>query len=192
MCSAAEKMSKSPGNGPRQDDLERESFPQFRDWQEVFDSVRPGLRNFLISKLPQPADADDCLQAVSLAMLQNKTEIPPAARRAWLFRVASNEAALWWRKKMANDRVLEKQASYTTSDQSDPTSQDIEKKEAAGQALDAIGNLPESSQVIVTMRIQQNKTFQMIADELQLPLGTVLTRMRRAMEKLRQELDDGR
>lgn len=182
-------MSKSPGNGPRRDDLEGKNPSQFDEWQDVFDSVRPGLRNFLISKLPQPADADDCLQAVSLAMLQNKTKIPPAARRAWLFRVASNEAALWWRKKKSNDRVLEKQASYTTSPQAEPEPQGIEIREAANKVLDALGNLPESSQIIVKMRIQQNKTFQTIADELQLPLGTVLTRMRRAMEKIRRELD---
>ncbi|MBT4866073.1 MAG: RNA polymerase subunit sigma-24, partial [Planctomycetaceae bacterium] len=36
----------------------------------------------------------------------------------------------------------------------------------------------------VCMRIYDEKTFQVIADELNLPLGTVLTRMRLALKKL--------
>lgn len=96
---------------------------------------------------------------------------------------------------MANDRVLEKQASYITSADSESVPRHIaitgiEIKETADQVKNAIRNLPKSSQVIVTMRIQDGKTFQAIADDLKLPIGTVLTRMRRAMEKIRRELED--
>jgi len=41
------------------------------------------------------------------------------------------------------------------------------------------------------MRIYEEKTFAVIAEELSLPLGTVLTRMRLAMQKLHKHLESG-
>ena len=43
-------------------------------------------------------------------------------------------------------------------------------------------------QTVTRMRIVEQKKFTEIAHELQLPLGTVLTRMRLALEKLRRVL----
>ena len=39
------------------------------------------------------------------------------------------------------------------------------------------------------MRMHEEKTFATIADELGVPLGTVLSRMQAALKKLRQRLD---
>lgn len=185
-------MSTSLGDHDGRDDS-AESLPPNEgasNWQGVFDAAREGLRSFLISKLPQPADADDCLQAVSVAMLQNTTEIPPAARRAWLFRVAANQAALWWRKKATTDRLLEKQATDVASVLEETNPNRLETEETLEQIRNAISSLPETTQIIVKMRIHDGKTFQNISDQLNLPLGTVLTRMRRAMEHLRRLFED--
>lgn len=200
---ASEQMSKfsadsgDPAPEPRPDDLgdETRSEPDQsrggdRDfWRKIFDESEPGLRNFLAGKLPQAADVDDCLQSVSVAMLKNETEIPHAARRAWLYRVAANEAARWWRHKAVTDRVLEKHAGTAYSvDTSAPTT--IETEETLRLINQAIENLSDNARQVVRMRLRDGMTFQAIADQLQLPLGTVLTRMRRAMRRLRLELDE--
>jgi RNA polymerase sigma-70 factor (ECF subfamily) len=39
------------------------------------------------------------------------------------------------------------------------------------------------------MRVYEEKTFAQISDELKIPLGTALGRMRAAMEKMRARLD---
>jgi RNA polymerase sigma-70 factor (ECF subfamily) len=44
---------------------------------------------------------------------------------------------------------------------------------------------------VVEARIQHGQTFAAIAAELGLPLGTVLTRMRLALAKLRRSLAEG-
>lgn len=159
-------------------------------WRELFEEARSGLRSFLLSKLPQPADVDDCLQTVFVAMLEHQPEVPVAARRAWLFRVASNEAALYWRKRKTTDRVLEKHGQYRVSTEGENTSESYENKETANHIQRAIDGFAPEVQVIVRMRIQDNLTFQQIAEELDIPLGTVLTRMRRAMERLRKQFKD--
>ena len=163
-------------------------------WRKVFRDAEPGLRRFLQSKLPQSADAEDCLQAVMLAALKNQTDVPPPARTAWLFRVAANEAALWWRKKSTTDRVMERHAEslpeeYSGESRTQPIPQ-IEIEETREQVRQAIESLPENAKQVVRLRLQDGITFQQIADRLELPLGTVLTRMRRAMRQLREILDD--
>ena len=44
---------------------------------------------------------------------------------------------------------------------------------------------------MVLARVYEEKTFAQIAGESGLPLGTVLTRMRRALEKLRRTMRPG-
>ncbi|MCO8124238.1 RNA polymerase sigma factor [Stieleria sp. TO1_6] len=158
-------------------------------WRELFQQTESGLRKFLAGKLPQAADVEDCLQTVMVAMLKNQSKIPLAARRAWLFRVAANQAALWWRTKSTTDRVLEKHASSTYAIDTDCATQ-LETQEALQRVEMALSQLPPDSRQIVCLRLHDGYTFQAIADQMQLPLGTVLTRMRRAMQQLRSELDD--
>ena len=54
----------------------------------------------------------------------------------------------------------------------------------------AIDDLPAAQQQIVRMRIYEEKTFAVIAAELEIPLGTALARMRAAMEKLKRRLGE--
>ena len=157
-------------------------------WRDVFREAENGLRKFLAGKLQQPADVEDCLQSVFVKALNNKTPVPVAARRAWLFRVAANEAALWWRNKATTDRVLEQHAQ-TKYEIGTETESVFETKETVERINASIDQLPDDVRTIVRMRLGDAKTFQTIADELQLPLGTVLTKMRRAMQRLRRELD---
>ena len=53
----------------------------------------------------------------------------------------------------------------------------------------AIDELPEAQRQIVCLRIYDEKTFAEIAEELQIPLGTALSRMRAAVSKLKERLD---
>ena len=157
-------------------------------WREVFKEAESGLRRFLLGKLPQAADAEDCLQSVMVAMLTNESNIPHVARRAWLYRVAANEAARWWRNKSTTDRVLEKHAHASAYIDTEIPSA-IETQETLRRVHQAIEKLPNHTQQVIRLRLADGLTFQAIADRLDQPLGTVLTRMRRAMQQLRTELD---
>jgi RNA polymerase sigma-70 factor (ECF subfamily) len=177
-----------PDNSQFSDDTESE-------WRAVFEASQGGLRAFLRGRLGQEADVDDCLQAIFVKMIQQSrrtdSSVAPVARRSWLFRVASNEAALVWRTRAVRGRMIEKQGlELEASDSLYPDA--IEKviiTETTVKIRQAIQQLPEHYRVVVQMRIDQDKTFQAIADELEIPLGTALTRMRRAMERLRSEID---
>ncbi|WP_372723448.1 RNA polymerase sigma factor [Novipirellula sp.] len=157
-------------------------------WRRVFLESQPTLRAFMRRRLAQEADVEDCLQTVFIKSVQRGDQVPLVARRAWLFRVAANECARHWRDRSTTNRVLEKQASYETCNHSDDHLQRLVAAETAEQLQQSIQNLPENWQAILRLRIHENLTFQQIADQLQIPLGTALTQMRRALERLRDDL----
>lgn len=157
--------------------------------REFFESVEPGLRAFLKPRLRQQTDVDDCLQVVFIKLVESWQQISAAARRAWTFRVAANESARMWRKEASTSRVLEKHGSQNIAEASDPADDAI-ATETAERLRRHLKQLPDAWQQIVRLRIDENLTFQQIADQLGIPIGTALTRMRRSLERLRSELDD--
>lgn len=167
-------------NPPGQNDLD----PR---WREVFENSVTGLRAFLQGRLSQDSDVDDCLQVVFVKMIESGGNVAPAARRAWLFRVAANESARIWRSKASTEKMLGRYGAEEASKE-DP-SQHIIRSEIAHQLQQVLGRLPETWQEVVRLRIEQDLTFQQIANQLDIPLGTALTRMRRALERLKNEID---
>lgn len=173
-------MSDIPSDSPRDD--------AFADqWQEVFRASEGGLRAFLRGRLGQQVDVEDCLQAVYVKMIESGQSVAPVARRAWLFRVAANEAARMWRHKATTDRIMEKQAVSEIFE--DEAADQVILQETAEKLRHAMQRLPDDWRQVVQLRMNENLTFQQVADRLQIPLGTALTRMRRALERLRSEIE---
>lgn len=160
-----------------------------KKWRDVFQGCEAGLRAFLRGRLGQEADIEDCLQVVWLKMIENNTNVAEGARRAWLFRVASNESARIWRRRSTTQRVLEKQSRHLDETVADEAIDKVILAETANKLQQAIEQLPESTQQIIQLRIHENLTFQEVANELKIPLGTALTRMRRAMDQLKKTIE---
>ena len=62
------------------------------------------------------------------------------------------------------------------------------RQESIEQVRKAIDQLSPEQQQVVRLRIYEDRKFAEIADELAIPLGTVLTRMRAATQKLQKAL----
>ena len=169
-----------------------ESLPGEEDacnpqWRQLFEEAEGGLRAFLRNRLRQESDVDDCLQVVFVKMLESIQEVAPAARRAWLFRVAANESARMWRSESSKQRMLQQHGADEAVN-NDPIEQVI-LTETTLQLQRALSRLPPAWQQVVRLRIHHNLTFQEIADQLDIPLGTALTQMRRSLDRLKSEVD---
>jgi len=145
------------------------------------------LRRFLLGVLRDAQLANDVLQATFAKMVEQGHTTRESSRKAWLFRVAYHEAMAVRRRQATGERIVRrlawsKQARGESADE--PTIR-FETVEAVRAAL---RQLPEPQQQMVRMRIYEEKTFAVIAEELNIPLGTALGRMRSAMEKLRKRL----
>lgn len=156
--------------------------------EETLSSTTPGLRAFLSSRLPQESDIDDCLQTVAIQAIKFSGEVLPAARRAWLFRVAANEASRYWRQKASTQKMQSKQSDETVVTDS-PLDQMI-RQEAFEHIASKLQSLPEETQTIIRLKLQENLTFQQISDQLNIPLGTALTRMRRGLATLKESMTE--
>ncbi|WP_222436025.1 RNA polymerase sigma factor [Rubripirellula reticaptiva] len=155
--------------------------------RELFEQSSPGLRRFLMGRLPDPSDVDDCLQAVYVLLIQHGGGVAAATRTAWLFRVAANESARIWRTKSSTTKMLLGQDAKEAVD--DDPALPIIRDETRQAVQEAIDRLPPANQEIVRLRIHENLTFEQIAKQLSIPLGTALTRMRRSLIQLRSDLD---
>lgn len=147
------------------------------------------LEQFLVGLLRDPHQAADALQATFTKLVEKGHETRPGTRKGWLFRVAYHEAMFVRRRGAVGDKVVRNVAwslPAATAAGDDP----LVRLEAVEGVRRALVKLPADLRQIVRMRIFEEKTFAVIAEELQIPLGTALGRMRTALIKLRHMLGE--
>jgi RNA polymerase sigma-70 factor (ECF subfamily) len=155
----------------------------------LFQEFAPELRAFLLGVLKDWHLAEEVLQATFARAVARGSEIHNETRRGWLFQVAYREAMLVRRKQGVEVRILRGLAWLKHDDRTHPADRLI-GEEAADCIRNALRSLPEDQRQVVLRRIDGNQTFAEIAAELGVPLGTVLTRMRLALGKLQQQLNE--
>ncbi len=143
------------------------------------------LRRFLVGLLRDVSLANDVLQLAMTKLAESGHQAAPKRRKAWLFRVAYHEAMALRRRQTIDRRAVQRLA-WTRPTDHKATEDPLVRAETIEQVRDAIGRLPAAQAQVVRMRIYDNKTFAQIAEELGIPLGTALGRMRSATEKLRR------
>ena len=147
------------------------------------------MRAFLAGVLRDRELADEVLQSVFRKALE-KGHTATENIRSWLFKVAWNEAMLVRRVQTRRASGLQKAARSRGVSGAVPEECEsaVVRQETVDQVRRAINLLPVEQQIIVRMRIYDEKKFAVIAQELKVPLGTVLSRMRAAMMKLEKSL----
>jgi RNA polymerase sigma factor (sigma-70 family) len=150
------------------------------------------LRCFLVGLLRDSQLAADVLQATFVKMVERGGDTQEESRKAWLFRVAYHEA-MAIRRRDAGEKVV-KRIAEDGGPSHDPArgipEDSLIRHESVERVREALEGLPPDQRQIVRMRIYEEKTFAEIADELRIPLGTALGRMRSALIKLRARLAD--
>lgn len=170
----------SSADGSRIDPATVESL--FREYGEE-------LQAFLQGVLRDPQAVNDAFQNTFAKMSEKGHEVRPESRKAWLFRVAFNEAMLLRRKSSTGERVL-RRVAWTKEELESPSDVRLIRHEECARVRAALDELPKDQQQVVRMKIYEEKTFAVIAAELKIPLGTALARMRAGLEKMRRKLEE--
>ena len=161
------------------------------DWlTRTFAESAAELRRFVLGVLGDPSLADDVLQATFLKAIERGHEARPETAKGWLFRVAYHEALGLRRRQASHDKVHRQLARASPAKLNGPDDPLI-RSETVDAVRKALAGLPENQKQVVLARINDGQTFAEIARDAGLPLGTVLTRMRRALQKLKAEIDPG-
>ena len=142
------------------------------------------LRAFLVGVLKDHDLANEALQATFIKAMEQGHTAHEETRKGWLFRVAFHEALAIKRRSKTYDNNLRKMAWSRPNPEPHSPDDRLCRWETIVNVRKALEGLPANQREIVHLRIYEEKTFAEIAEELKVPLGTVLTRMRSAMRKL--------
>lgn len=154
--------------------------------KEQLRQLVPGLRRFAYSLTGTMPEADDLLQGTLERVLRQS---PPAgvALEPWAFRICRN---LWideCRSRQVRDRAAQ-QPELTDGQVVDgerATTSQIE----LSQVDAAMARLPDDQREIISLVAIQGMSYQAVADTLDIPKGTVMSRLARARAALSKSLN---
>lgn len=113
----------------------------------------------------------------------------------WLYKIAANNAIDHLRKKrieaLSLDRPIQTQdgeVALEIPDWSQNPEEDLYRKRRAVTIGDAIDSLPAKYREVIVLRHQQDRSYDEIAEQLRIPVGTVKARIFRARELLKKKL----
>jgi RNA polymerase sigma-70 factor, ECF subfamily len=163
---------------------------------EVISRYQHRLYRYLLRLVREPATADDLFQQTWLRVMEKIGRYD--ARRnfeSWLFSVAHNLAVDFWRGRRGDS--LDTAAD---SDQHDPPCERLAAggPDALGQLLDferaamlaaCMSDLPAIHREVLTLRFEEDMKLEEIAEVACVPLSTVKSRLRRALEGLRAAME---
>lgn len=138
--------------------------------------------------------AEDLVQDAFLAIWRGSATyaISRGSVRTWLLSILHNRGIDRLRTSSAVARRQEAlEIAYRASDGAEPDVADQAiVREQAGVVRDALVTLPEEQRQVVQLAYYGGFTHQEISELLSVPLGTVKSRMRLALERIRRRIDE--
>lgn len=143
----------------------------------LFHRYRDDVYRLAVNYTRSAQEAEDVCQSVFLKLLEQKN-ITPGKEKAWLMQVTANECrdllrSSWWRRTVPLE-----QAFQIPKNQTDET-------------IYLLQTLPPKYRVVLYLHYYEQYTTPEIAQLLQIPTGTVSTRLKRARDRLKTMLKEG-
>ena len=165
-------------------------------YKDLLDNFRGALFNLLYKMVRNREETEDLVQEAFIkAFKALPTFNAEYAFSTWLYKIAINNCIDHMRKKRLktysiNKPVQSKGGEVTREfpDHSMSPDKQILGEERANLIGTAIDELPENYKVAIILRHTEEKSYEEIAEILNIPLGTVKARIFRAREMLKKKL----
>ena len=141
-----------------------------------------------LSILGQPADAEDAVQEVFLRVFDKADSF--AGRSAvgtWVYRLTVNACLNLRRKRLKQPLALVEDAEALPAP-FPAAAKSAETSELHARLHDVLRGLPEEARLVLTLREIEGLSYAEIADVLEVPQGTVMSRLSRARKRLTAEV----
>ena len=163
-------------------------------YAELLNNYRDSLYFMMLKMTNDPTDADDLtIEAFGKAFKNLHQYAPEYAFSTWLFKIASNNCIDFMRKKKRSTFSMDRSyfenqegedlSSRIPSELLDPEETYV-KKQKIKLMRQVVEKLKPHYRQLVEMRYFQELSYEEIATELELPLGTVKAQLFRAREFL--------
>ncbi len=158
-----------------------------RERDAAIEAHIPALRRFALTLVRERHSADDLVQDTLLAALSNWAALrQPESVKSWLF-------AILYRKFLSDERRERGRGEHSHIDEAMALATPPMQEQALAQneALRALTLLPHEQRTVLWLVAIEDLAYADVAKMLGLPLGTVMSRLARGRERLRQILEGG-
>ena len=136
-----------------------------------------------------PADADDVVQEACLRALRFFGGFRGGDSRAWLLKIVRNTCYSWVRKNRPAETSDEFDETLHSGEQpvESPESTLVSRLEG-DRVREALETLPVAFREVLVLREIEELSYKEISEVTGLPMGTVMSSLSRARQKLRKQL----
>lgn len=159
----------------------------------LFSHFAPLLKGFLLKGGGvEPEQAEELVQETMIKVWRKAPSYAPAqaAASTWMYTIARNTRIDWLRKHSKKNQQTDELIAedlFDENEESSPFTALIQSRNA-GNIKAHLAELPQEQLQVLTLMYFQGKSGQEVADELSIPLGTVKSRVRLALQKLKLKL----
>jgi RNA polymerase sigma-70 factor (ECF subfamily) len=154
----------------------------------LYDQTSPKIYGLALKMMGDPSLAEEVVQEAFMNLWRRGRTFQPGrgSFMSWMLTVTRNVALDRLRRSTRRPQLADPPDADVGWEPflEDPGSQSDEAR--WGTLYFAVLDLPEEQQAVITCAYYQGMSHSQIADYLGVPLGTVKTRLRLAMEKLRR------
>lgn len=154
----------------------------------LFDHFAPRIKSFGLAFKPDAGiSADELVQEVMLKiwMKAHQYQEEKASPTTWVYTLARNARIDHYRKTQRHSESLDAEEIYLNfPDEAPGPFMAAQRKQTEKKVANALNTLPVDQNRVLSKVYMEGKTHHQIADELELPLGTVKSRIRLALGKL--------
>lgn len=160
----------------------------------VFDRHASVLLQYLVRRVG-PSDAEGLLGELFRVAFESRTRFDRSRpdARPWLYGIAANLVMKHHRTRSRHDRALERLVVIDSARSTVEFDELVVDDDANAQLLStvcrAIDVLPEADREVVLLYAWQGLSYAEIAEALQIPVGTVRSRLNRVRSRLRELTD---
>lgn len=160
-----------------------EAIEQRPDLEQLFKESAEDLARYFSRRHETEGKTQDLVQETFLKMARGLEKgATPKHLRAYLFGIARHVSLAAWRKR---DREREMRSEFPIEDRSTrPTDERVDA------ACEVIAELPALHREILDLRFSQGLSYAEMAEALDIPVGTVRSRLHHAVLKVREQLAD--
>lgn len=191
-----QRAGKEPKSGlPEVTDAElvsRSKAGDTRAFGELVTRYQKTVYRIILRMVRTPDDADDLTQDTFVRAYRGlKTFKEEFDFHPWLYRIAVNQAINFLNKRKRQAAVDLDDVPETEIKQGpEPESpiQSASRRELVAQLEEALEKLPDEQRTVFLLRVQEGLSYEEIAEAMDTPKGTVMSRLARARMALRRYL----
>jgi RNA polymerase sigma-70 factor (ECF subfamily) len=166
--------------------LERARKGDAEGFRALVDRHAAALHRVAYGLLGNPADADDVVQEAFLGAIAGMKRFDGRSSvKTWLTRIVVNQSALWRRRR--GRRRTDLPIEVADASPSGATASHADRADARFDVATMLASLSIEHRQVIVLRELQQLSYEEIAAVLNVPRGTVESRLHRARESLREK-----